>query len=61
MNWKKMIRKILVDQTGATAIEYGLVVCLIAIAIIVSLGSVADRTISMWDRVSGVVIEAVQK
>jgi len=40
------------DISGATAIEYGLIVSLIVIAMIVSLGSVADATNGMWDKVS---------
>jgi pilus assembly protein Flp/PilA len=48
MNWKNMVRRIWLDQSGATAIEYGLIASLIVIAIMVSLQSVAGAAIDMW-------------
>lgn len=39
------------DISGATAVEYGLVLGLIAIAMIVALQSVADTTSTMWNMV----------
>ena len=39
------------DTSGATAVEYGLVLGLIAIAMIVALQSVADTTSTMWNMV----------
>lgn len=40
------------DTTGATAIEYGLILALIAIAMIGALQSVAGQTVSMWNNVN---------
>ncbi len=40
------------DERGATAIEYGLIASLIVIAIVASLNTFANETISMWTRVS---------
>ena len=37
---------------GATAVEYGLIVSLLVIAIMASLGNVADSTTNMWNGVS---------
>ena len=42
------MKNIVDDQTGATAIEYGLIVSLIVIAMIASLDRVATSTIGMW-------------
>ncbi len=54
------ITKDLVDDTsGATAIEYGLVLGLIAIATIVALQSVADTTTAMWNMVRTRSVEAM--
>ena len=39
------------DQRGATAIEYGLILALIALAMMAALGTLADETISMWGHV----------
>jgi pilus assembly protein Flp/PilA len=43
------------DKSGGTAIEYGLIVSLIVIAISASLSSMAGETIDMWDNVAGEV------
>ena len=47
------------DTAGATVVEYGLIVSLVVIAIIASVGSVADATIIMWDRVNSRVTAAM--
>lgn len=39
------------DTSGATAVEYGLIVALIVVAMLVSMQLVADETIEMWDHV----------
>ena len=41
-------KKLLRDTRGATAIEYGLIVALIVIAIIASVDSVADENNGLW-------------
>ncbi|MFM7404778.1 MAG: Flp family type IVb pilin [Erythrobacter sp.] len=49
------------DTSGATAIEYGLIVALIVIAIIASLQGVASSTIEYWDKVDKEAQEAMAK
>lgn len=39
------------DERGATAVEYGLIVSLIVIAMIGALNGVARETIEMWSEV----------
>jgi pilus assembly protein Flp/PilA len=56
---KSTVMKNLVDDTtGATSIEYGLILALIAIAISVSVQAFAGEAIEMWDGVSSDVVEA---
>ena len=43
------------DESGATAVEYGLIIALIVIAIVGSAQAVADVTSNMWDNVSNTV------
>ena len=43
---------------GATAVEYGLIVSLLVIAIMASLGNVADSTTNMWNGVSNDITHA---
>ncbi len=54
----KLLRQILADRRGATAIEYGLIVSLIVIAMIGSFQQVANVTTVMWNNVSSEVIRA---
>jgi pilus assembly protein Flp/PilA len=41
-------RKLLRDTRGATAVEYGLIVALVVIAIMVSMQSVANENTGLW-------------
>ena len=50
------IKKLLRDTRGATAIEYGLIVALVVIAILVSLSSVADQNTGLWAIVTSNVV-----
>ena len=43
------------DQRGATAVEYGLILALIFLAMIAGVSNFADATINMWDHVSNKV------
>ncbi len=52
------LRAIARDTRAATAIEYGLIVSLIVIAIIGALQGVAGKTISMWSNVTNAVSSA---
>ncbi|NCP13899.1 MAG: Flp family type IVb pilin [Sphingomonadales bacterium] len=47
------------DNTGATAIEYGLIVALIALATLGAIQAVAGETIQMWNFVSTEVTAAI--
>ena len=46
------------DSRGATAVEYGLIVALIVIAMIASLQALAGTTINVWNNVSTKVSNA---
>jgi pilus assembly protein Flp/PilA len=39
-------------ERGATALEYGLILALIALAIISAVTNVANKTITMWNNVA---------
>ena len=44
--------RILKDQRGATAIEYGLILALVFLAMVGALSTVAGTTINMWNYVA---------
>lgn len=48
---KDIFKSIVADTSGATAVEYGLIVSLIVIAIIISVQAVASETIEMWQTI----------
>ena len=48
-----LLNRIWRDETAATAVEYGLIVAMIVIAMIAALNGVATETIGMWNKVSG--------
>ena len=50
MNWGW--RKILADRRGATAVEYGLILAMIVLAMFGTLQALADTTSTMWGDVS---------
>ena len=52
---RTMLRKLRVDARGATAIEYGLIVALIAIAMVSGLESLGGGTNGMWGKLSNKV------
>lgn len=47
------------DEIGATAVEYGLIVALMVIAMSVGLNGVAQETTNMWTNVSESVVAAI--
>lgn len=46
------LRKLWADQGGATAVEYGLIVALIVLAMLGALSATAEKTITMWQNVA---------
>lgn len=50
------IRKLLASESGATAVEYGLILALIAIAAMSGMIYLADTTTGMWNGVAANVL-----
>lgn len=55
------MKRLVDDQSGATAIEYGLILSLIVIAMIAALQVVATTTINMWGSVESKSVAAMTK
>lgn len=47
------------NEQGATAVEYGLIVALIFLAILTAVQSTASTAIEMWNFVSSSVVDAI--
>lgn len=43
-----MIRRFLKDEAGATAIEYGLIIALISLAIVAGVGTLSNELKFLW-------------
>ena len=53
-----LFRKLARDCRGGTAIEYGMIVALIVIAMVASFASLANTTVGMWTNVNNKVERA---
>jgi pilus assembly protein Flp/PilA len=49
----KLVNRFIKDESGATAIEYGLIAALIAVGIIVAATAVGTDLSSLFTRISG--------
>jgi len=54
-----ILRKVLRDESGATAIEYGLIAALVSVAAIGALTTMGESLDTMFERVSTILSGAV--
>ena len=54
----KFFKEVLADRSAATAVEYGLIISLVVLAMVTALQGVADVTVTMWNDVRTKVGEA---
>lgn len=52
--WRRLVRA----EQGATAIEYGLIIALIVLAMFAGIMTLGGRTGGMWDNLSNRVVNA---
>ncbi|PWL26385.1 MAG: Flp family type IVb pilin [Altererythrobacter sp. XM-24bin4] len=57
MKLPTFVKRIGSDNSGVTAVEYGLIASLIVIASMGAFGSVADENARMWNTVKTVMVE----
>jgi len=55
----KLVARFVKDESGATAIEYGLIAALIAVAIMVGAGALGNSLNNQFSRISGKLDETV--
>ena len=56
--WSFILARLLRDTRGATAVEYGLILAMIVLAMFGALQSVGTQTGSMWSNISSKVLAA---
>ena len=54
----KMVAKLIQSEEGATAVEYGLILAMVVLAMLAALSQVAGVTVDMWGDVSEAVTSA---
>ena len=52
---RRTLRRLLSDQGGATAIEYGLIAALIVVAMVGALSNLGGGAMGMWTRINNAV------
>ncbi len=52
----RTLRRLLASDKGATAVEYGLILAMIVLAMMAALSNVASKTTGMWGNVANEVI-----
>jgi pilus assembly protein Flp/PilA len=52
-----LVRRITRCEQGATAVEYGLIISLVVVALIAAMGNLAGSTTNMWNHVSNQIVE----
>lgn len=57
---RQMIQKFLKNETGATAIEYGLIAALLSLAIVGGVGSAANSLEYLWGNNNSRLLQAFQ-
>ena len=55
---KRFLPKLFADQRGATAIEYGLIIAMIVLAMFAALTSFAGSATGLWNEISTKVTTA---
>jgi len=53
---KNLVRSLLADRKGVTAIEYGLIAGIIAVGIVAVLGAVSNNLIGLFGTISGALM-----
>jgi pilus assembly protein Flp/PilA len=55
---KDLVRSLLADRKGVTAIEYGLIAGIIAVGIVTVLGAVSNNLIGLFQTIAGALTSA---
>ena len=58
---KRFLSSISRDQSGATAVEYGLILALIFLAMVGAVGTFSNEVIGVWDTIESTSKEATDK
>jgi len=57
----RFLQKLARDQAGATAVEYGLILALVFLAMVGEIGTFSNEVIKTWDTVTETSKQAVER
>ncbi|NCP18132.1 MAG: Flp family type IVb pilin [Erythrobacter sp.] len=57
----RFLQKLARDQAGATAVEYGLILALVFLAMVGAIGTFSNEVIKTWDTVTETSKQAVER
>jgi len=57
---RRIVRDFLRDDTGATAVEYGLIVAVLSLAIVGGVGTAANALVYLWSDNNSSLVQAFQ-
>ncbi|TCJ37554.1 Flp family type IVb pilin [Parafrankia sp. BMG5.11] len=57
---RNVLKRIASDISGATAVEYGLILAMVFLAMLAAVQNFSDKTISMWTKVSSKMEETTE-
>ena len=58
MPMRNLMKRLASDISGATAVEYGLILAMVFLAMIAAIQNFGNETISMWSNVAGKMDQA---
>lgn len=58
---KRILARIIRDDAGATAVEYGLILALIFLAMVGAVGTFSNQVINTWDTVTETSQDAIDR
>ncbi|GAA4036801.1 Flp family type IVb pilin [Parerythrobacter jejuensis] len=56
---RNFLKRVLADDAGATAIEYGLILALVFLAMVTAVQGVGNETINLWNDISQTSADAI--
>lgn len=56
---RQLLRSLYRDVRGATALEYGLILCLIVVVMVVGMTALGQETVGQWNYVSSQVYSGI--
>lgn len=61
IDMRNLIKTLIADRSGATAVEYGLILAMVFLAMIAAVGGVGNATSNLWNTVTDTSADAMSR